>query len=439
MGPDSDRRRPEGELPGRYCWVVLLLVGFASFFTFFHRMSASVIRADLMETFHLSATSFAVFSSACFYPYMLMQLPVGLLADRWGVRKTVSLGCLLTGLGTLLFSMAGTFRLACLGRALVGLGISTPVVCTQKTAAVWFPEQKVATAGALAGTIGNFGGLCAQTPLALLAGYLGWRASFLSAGAVTLLFALLCAVFLRNEPGETAAQKERTAGAVSGEPVRQPLSVTLKGIFTDWKLLNLMLIMFVQMGIYQMFSGTWGISWLCEVFGCTNLEAAGFTSWMLAGMMLFYLLAPVLSDRIQKRKPLLILLSVLTLAVWLLVSYGSALLANPPVRVLLMLAMGATSSTFPLLFSLIREYCDPEYIGTAIGTCNMIGMAAGALFPVFCGKMIDRLTGSGRTGASVYGHAFTFAVILAAAALAASLLTTETDCRSIFKKSDSEK
>lgn len=399
-------------------------------------MSASVIKAELVETFSLSASSFAVFSSVCFYPYMLMQLPVGLLADRWGVRRTVSLGCLVTAAGTLLFSAAETFPAACLGRALVGLGISTPVVCTQKTAAVWFPESQVATAGALAGTIGNFGGLCAQTPLALLVGYLGWRASFRSAGAVTLLFALLCAVFLRDAPGKGPDRK--AAGARRERGPGQPLSAVLKGIFTDPRLLVLMTIMFVQMGIYQMFSGTWGISWLVDVFGYTSLEASGFTSWMLAGMMIFYLLVPVLSDRIRCRKPLLILISAVTLAVWLLVSYGSACLGNRIVLILVMLAMGATSSSFPLLFSLIREYCDPEHTGTAIGTCNMIGMAAGALFPVFCGRMIDRLTEAGTNGAALYGSAFTFAVLLAGIALAASFLTKETHCHSVYQRPDPE-
>ena len=141
---DLNKERSGRAVPPFYCWVVLLLAGFASFFTFFHRMSAGVLRADLVEEFALSATSFAAFSSVCFYPYMLMQIPVGLLADRWGVRKTVSLGCLVTALGTLLLASAGSFAAACLGRLLVGFGISAPVVCTQKAAAVWFPENKVA-------------------------------------------------------------------------------------------------------------------------------------------------------------------------------------------------------------------------------------------------------------------------------------------------------
>ena len=431
---DLNKERSGRAVPPFYCWVVLLLAGFASFFTFFHRMSAGVLRADLVEEFALSATSFAAFSSVCFYPYMLMQIPVGLLADRWGVRKTVSLGCLVTALGTLLLASAGSFAAACLGRLLVGFGISAPVVCTQKAAAVWFPENKVATAGALAGTIGNLGGLCAQTPLALLVGYLGWRASFYSVGAVTFLFTMLCAVFLRDSPDGSSAgisgKKAEDQGA--GEP----LPVILKGIFRNSKLLLVMAVMFAQMGIYQMFSGTWSISWLSDVFGYTSLEASGFTSWMMAGVILFYLLVPVLSDRTGFRKPFLAVISAVTLGVWLLVSYGSFLLQSRPILLLLMLSMGATSSTFPLLFSLIREYCDPKHIGTAIGTCNMIGMGAGALFPVFCGKLIDRLSSAGIDGAALYGYAFTFAVLMAGAALTASLLLKETNCHNIYKNTD---
>lgn len=433
MNFDSDEKKT-GRILGRgYCRVILLLIGFATFFTFFHRMSASVIRADLTETFGLSATSFAAFSSVCFYPYMLMQLPVGLLADSLGVRKTVSAGCLLTAFGTLLFSTSSSFRIACIGRALVGFGISTPVVCTQKAAATWFPENRVATASALAGTIGNFGGLCAQTPLALLVGYLGWRAAFTSAGMVTLLFAALCALFLRDQPSYRMESKT-SEKVMPRKRSGQPLRVTLKKIFTNPRILVLLVIMFVQMGIYQMFSGTWGISYLCDVFGYTNLEASGFTSWMMVGMMTFYLLMPVISDQVKRRKLPLVIISAVTLFVWLLISYGSACLHNRFALTVLMIFMGATSSSFPLMFSLIREYSDPAYIGTAVGSCNMIGMAAGAIFPIFCGKMIDYLAASGIGGAALYGRAFTFAVILAGVALAASILTCETSCRNIFEE-----
>lgn len=433
MNMESDTKKTDRMFHPGYCWVVLLLVGFAAFFTFFHRMSASVIRTDLTETFALSATSFATFSSVCFYPYMLMQLPVGLLADRWGVRKTVSAGCFVTALGTLLFSVSGSFTVACVGRALVGLGISTPVVCTQKTAATWFPENRVATASALAGTIGNFGGLCAQTPLALLAGYLGWRATFTSAGAVTLLFAILCAVFLRDQPvgaqGGTVSKR-----AEDRERAKEPLTVTLKKIFRNPRIVILLVVMFVQMGIYQMFSGTWGISYLSDVFGYTNLEASGFTSWMMVGMMTFYLLIPVISDQIKRRKLLLVGISAVTFGVWLLISYGSPYLQNRYLLIGLMVLMGATSSSFPLMFSLIREYCDPASVGTAVGSCNMIGMAAGAVFPIFCGKIIDYFAESGISSAALYGRAFTFAVILAGIALAASVMTTETNCHNIFEE-----
>lgn len=429
-----NRHKNKKETGKGYCWIIVLLVGFASFFTYFHRMSASVIRTDLTEAFGLSATSFATFSSVCFYPYMLMQLPVGLLADSWGVRKTVSLGCLVTAAGTLLFSTADSFVMACIGRALVGFGISTPVVCTQKITAAWFPAHKTATASALAGTIGNFGALCAQTPLALLVGYLGWRASFGSAGVVTLLFALLCFLFLKDQPeGDKYSRIP-----VTPQRKRQSLTAVLRQIFTNKRILVLLVLMFVQMGIYQMFSGTWGISYLCDVFGYTSLEASGFTSWMMVGMMTFYLLMPVLSDQIKRRKILLVLVSGLTLVVWGMITYGSAYLQNRLALTVFFFLMGATSSTFPLMFSLIREYSDPACIGTAVGSCNMIGMAAGALFPVFCGKIIDGLSGSGIAGAAIYSRAFTFAVVLAAIAFLASLFTTETNCRNISKYNCSE-
>ena len=416
-----------------YRWVILLVIGFATFFTYFHRMSASVIQADLSETFAMSATSFGTFSAICFYPYVLMQLPVGILADTLGVRKTVSLGCLITAVGTVVFSIAPNFTSACVGRFLVGFGISSPVVCTQKITATWFPAHQIATASACAGTLGNLGGLFAQTPLAVLVGYLGWRFVFGAAAAATLLMAVLCFAFLRDTPGTSARSvpvKETAPGLIS-------FFAPLKTIFKDRKILCLLPIMLIQMGIYQMFSGTWGISYLRDTFGYSNVEASSYTSWMMVGMMVFYLLVPVLSDRIRLRKPLVLIISGLTALIWILITYGSGLLHGGPAMTAAMVLMGASSGSFPLFFSLAREYSDSRYVGTAVGACNMIGMAAGAIFPIICGKLIDTVSLAGASGAALYRYAFTFAVILSVIAFVFSLFITETHCRSISSPSES--
>ena len=417
-----------------YRWVILLVIGLATFFTFFHRMSASVIQADLSETFSISATSFGTFSALCFYPYVLMQIPVGLLADTIGVRKTVSIGCLITAAGTIVFASAGSFAMACVGRFLVGFGIASPVVCTQKITAVWFPARRVATASAFAGTLGNLGGLFAQTPLALLIGYLGWRFVFSAAAAATLLLAGICFAFLRDSPAEKLRSSPPPTSRAAGN--HAGFSAPVKKTFRDRRILCLLPIMLIQMGIYQMFSGTWGISYLRDVYGYTNVEASSYTSLMMIGMMAFYLLTPVISDNLKLRKLPLIVISGLTFIVWLIIAYGSNLLFSGPLMTVVMILMGATSGSFPLFFSMIREYSDPRYVGTAVGACNMIGMAAGAFFPIICGRLIDYLVSGGIMGATLYRYAFTFAVVLAAAAFLISFFTVETHCRNISEEPD---
>lgn len=412
-----------------YRWVILLVIGLATFFTYFHRMSASIIQADLSETFAMSATSFGTFSAICFYPYVLMQLPVGILADTLGVRKTVSLGCLITAVGTVIFAIAPNFMIACMGRFLVGFGISSPVVCTQKITATWFPEHQIASASACAGTLGNLGGLFAQTPLAVLVGYLGWRFVFGAAAAATLLMAALCFIFLRDAPSSRPNSREPKAAAAPRASFFAPLGK----IFRDRRILCLLPIMLIQMGIYQMFSGTWGISYLRDTFGYSNVEASSYTSWMMVGMMVFYLLVPVISDRIRLRKLPLLVISGLTALIWILISYGSGLLRGGATMSAAMFLMGATSGSFPLFFSLIREYSDSRYVGTAVGACNMIGMAAGAVFPIICGGLIDSLSLAGIAGAELYQYAFTFAVVLSVIAFVFSLFTAETHCRSLSR------
>jgi len=107
-------------IPQRY--LIFLILNATYFFVYFHRVSTAVLAPYLMEAFSASGVSLGAMSSAYFYPYALSQPIVGMLADRFGARKVITISTFIEFLGALLFGLAPTLFLAALGRGLIGLG-----------------------------------------------------------------------------------------------------------------------------------------------------------------------------------------------------------------------------------------------------------------------------------------------------------------------------
>ena len=96
----------------RYRWVILLILSLQYLFGYFHRVAPAVVAQDLISAFSISATSLGVLASGYFYPYAIMQIPVGLLADSWGPRKTITFFALLAAFGAIAFGLSPNFGMA---------------------------------------------------------------------------------------------------------------------------------------------------------------------------------------------------------------------------------------------------------------------------------------------------------------------------------------
>ncbi len=185
-----------------YRWVVWGILVVIYLTVFFHRMSVGVIVGDLENSFGMNATQIANLGAMYFYAYTLMQVPTGILVDYLGPKKTVIAGSVIAAVGSILFSFASTIMLAYFSRLLVGLGVSVVFLSILKIQANWFPAKDFATMSGVTSFIGSLGGLLAQTPLLIIVGLIGWRASFLSMGVISLGLAVLVMLFIKNTPTE---------------------------------------------------------------------------------------------------------------------------------------------------------------------------------------------------------------------------------------------
>ena len=139
------------------------------------RISPSVMEESLRAHFSLSATGFGFLSSIYYYAYVPMQLPVGILMDRFGPRRLLVLACFLCILGTFTFCNTHIYLVAVLGRFLVGAGSAFAFVGVLKLATIWLPEDKLAMVAGLTSALGTVGAMFGDNILLLAVHRVGWQ------------------------------------------------------------------------------------------------------------------------------------------------------------------------------------------------------------------------------------------------------------------------
>jgi sugar phosphate permease len=403
---------------------------------FFHRMAPAVISSDLMKAFNTSGAALGSLSAMYFYIYTAMQIPAGVLADTLGARITVSSGTLVAGCGSILFGMAGTFAGASMGRALVGLGVSVVFVGLFKSNSVWFSDRNFGMISGLTLLFGNIGAIASTGPLAGLLRSHSWRSVFIVLGAVTLLLAVLALLFVRNRPEDLGFPSIRQMeGKSSHTPRQRHWWYDLKsvvGTLSAWPVLWVGLGM---VGSMLAFVGLWAIPFLRDVHGLGRSAAAVYTTSALAGFAVGAMLSGWFSDRIGRRKPI-ILLGTLLYAV---ACVGLAYLPwNPgPVGILQFAILGFSAGGFIPTFANAKEIVAPVLSGMVVGLVNTgLFFGAAVMQPLFGWAMDLGWDGRIEDGVRVYAPSdyhtgFLIMLVSAAIAVAGASRIRETYCRNI--------
>jgi len=390
--------------------LVVFLVSYAMIF--FHRMTSAVVAPELAGAFNIGATSLGLLSSAYFYPYALIQIPVGLMVDRYGPRKIVSFFLLLTGSAAILFGSASSFQLALWARVLVGLGAGCVYIPALKMLASWYRKQEFASLTGIMIAAGNFGALAAAAPLAWLVRQTGWREAFYIMGAFTLVVAAVDYLVIRNHPTEmgyptvdeidgnaTVASDGRSIGLLEG--LKMTLSKKEFWPVTIWSF-------FISGAIFG-FQGLWGGPFLMDVYKLSKVQAGSILSMIALGVILSAPVAGILSDRVfhSRRKPLLFG-STAYMLVWVPLAFYTGSL--PPQSFYpLMLAFGFFFGFFVTSFAQVKELFPLEISGTVTSTYNLFGFVGGALYQVIMGKIIALYpTVNGAFSVDGYRAAFQF-------------------------------
>lgn len=413
----------------RYRWVVWGVMALAYMVVFFHRLAAGVVRDDLIAAFGLSYTAFGHLVSTYSYAYLLMQIPVGLLADSLGARLTVTFGMAVAGAGSLLFGYAPNVFWLFVGRFAVGIGVSTVFVSILKILSRWYRENEFATMSGVTNSVGNLGGYLAQTPLALLMAVVTWRHTFGAIGVLSFLLAAACYVFIRNRPesmglppleaprnGEDLPAVNRFASIL--EILRYP--PMWPGLF----------FMPLFMGAALTLTGAWGVPFLVDVYGMATRQASRIVSAAVIGAILGGLALGRISDRLGRRKLPIIAAGAIYVLCWGAMVLLAAHRVSFETLGVLFFCLGFSSMSFVVSLAITKEINHPEKTGVAISIQNMTTFIGIALFPPIMGAVIDLSVGLPVWVA--YRRAFTICFIASIVGLGLAFCMQETRCRNVY-------
>lgn len=275
----------EGSLARRMFWIFAL----AYMVSYGMRTINAVIAPELVADLKLSASQLGLLASAYFLTFALMQLPVGILLDRFGPRRVDALLMLVTAVGSVLFAWADTFGLLWIGRALIGVGVSACLMAAVQAYALYFKPHLQGSMSSWMLMAGSVGAILVTTPVHYALPVLGWRGVFLVVAAMCVVAsaALWWGLPRLPFPGK-------------GTPFSQllPGYLTIFRSAHFWRVAPLAT--FVQGG-FMAFSGLWMGPWLQKVQGLNAAQTASALFWFSVCLMLGYLLTGVLSRRLSLR------------------------------------------------------------------------------------------------------------------------------------------
>lgn len=359
-------------------WIWSLAVVFL-FYEFFIRVFPTAMVSELMASFNVTARSLGTLSAFYFYAYAPMQIPVGLLMDRFGARKLLTFASLICGIGSILFALTYQLATAELGRFFMGIGSAFGFVGMVYVCSNWFPAKKLALLVGLGNSIGMLGAVGAEGPLSLSVSSFGWRMTVHFFGIAGLILSVALFLFVRKEP------KKIGRGGVKRASL--DLAQSLRDLCSNYRTyLNAIIALLFYMTTAG-FASLWGIPFLIAEYGFSKDLAGYFVSMIFVGWIVGGPIIGLISDRFSKRKPFLFISIFLTAICLTPVIYVSHL----PMWLLfsLLFLVGFFSSAQLLNFSLAVEMSPKEANGTSIALINFIVAIGSSVIQPLLGFLLD--------------------------------------------------
>lgn len=362
-----------------FAWLVCSLGAIFYSYEYFLRISPSVMETALREHFDLSATGFGLLSAFYYYAYVPMQLPVGVLMDRFGPRRLLTCACLICVIGTFMFADTVAFSVAASGRFLVGLGSAFAFVGVLKLATIWLPEDKLAMVAGMAAALGTIGAMIGDNLLGHMVNSMGWQQTI----NVTAIFGigLIFLLWFGIHDQKRSQIDKGTVDSFKKNMIDLIIIIRNKQIWING---------FYGCLVYlptTVFAELWGIPYFNHAHGLSDSGANLCNSVLFLGFTIGAPLMGYISDKIKRRKPPMLIGACGATIIMMVVLYAPGLTLTS--LCLLMFFLGLFYSAQSIVFAVGREVSPKEAAGTAIAMTNMIVMVGAMFLQPLVGRLLD--------------------------------------------------
>ena len=361
-------------------WSIWFLSALFMFYKYALEVSPSVMTTTLMSSFHISGVELGNLVACYFYAYLLLQIPAGILIDRFGPRKVTTLAILICAIGSFVFAHATTVMVAGFARFAMGVGAAFGVVNCLKLLSNWFPSRQFAFMTGLMMAVAMLGAVGGQAPLAAFIKAVSWHEAIETIALAGFVLAIIFWFVVRDKSPDHKTDKALVSTKIS-------LKASLKEILSRHQSWWISIYGGFAFAPVMIFGGLWGVSFIAEAYQLTTNFAAQSVSMIFIG---FAVGAPVLgwlSDYIERRKIVIIwgtLIALICISMVIYFPTGSFTYLG-----LLLFLFGFFISSFLLCFTMIRESNKATLAATAVGFMNAFQALFGAGADLLTGKILD--------------------------------------------------
>jgi MFS family permease len=366
-----------------------------------HRTSFGVVGVEAVERFSVSATVLASFVVVQVAVYALLQVPMGLLLDRFGSRVLLSGGAVLMAAGQLLLALTEDIGGALVARVLVGAGDAATFISVLRVVALWFPARRAPLFTQLTGLVGQLGQVASAVPVVAALHVAGWTPTFAGLAVVGVVAAVAALAGVRDAPAGEAPVR-------GGGGVVEPLRAVLRRAGTWLGVSSHAVTQFPQ----TVFVLLWGFPFLTVAQGLTPVVAGAL---LAANVATVAVTGPVVGF-LTGRHPLRRSWMVLTTAVAVAAVWAAVLLRSGPsplwLLVLLVVVTAVGGPASAIGFDYARTANPPHRLGTATAVVNGGGFAVAVLGLLAVGVVLDVAADAGAAPLSLDAFRWGFGVLV---------------------------
>lgn len=374
---------------------IITLASLFYVYEFMLRVMPSAMKTDMMHDFGITASGFGVIGSLFYWGYNPMQIPAGLLFDRFSTRKIISATVFICGLGAFIFGIAPNFTIVLIGRFLIGIGSAFAFIGALILGARWFEAKYFAMITGVVQFMGSMGAIIGVFPIAILLNHFSWRTTQMGAGLFGIVLALLFWFVIRDHPPK-AINKAKHTIIKNDMTEKQRVKTVLTNKQTWW----VGVFAFASWSPMTIFPAWWGINYLAKYYHTTPDAAGSAIMFIWLGNAFASPLIGWWSNRINSRRIPLHVAGALSLATSLAVLYIPNM--SWIEMYIICFLFGAAASAQTVTFGLVQDNNPPQVAGTAVGFNNMTVVMGGALLTPLVGFVLDYLWDGSMVGGLKY-------------------------------------